>query len=90
MQTIWKYELEPMNTESVMMPQGSKILHVDNQDGKVCLWALVDPAAPSKAARIITVVGTGHQLWKAEDGKKNTYIGTVVVNPFVWHVFELN
>lgn len=89
MQTVYKYDLEPLNTESLSMPVGSKILHVDNQDGNLCLWALVDTSVTTMCSRIITVVGTEHQLWTKEAGKRNEYIGTVVIDPFVWHVFEL-
>lgn len=90
MQTIYKYELEPMNTESIVMPVGAKLLHVDNQKGKLCLWALVDTSPTVQhSIRMITVVGTGQKLWEAENGKRNVYIGTAIIGDFVWHVFEL-
>jgi hypothetical protein len=43
--TIWKFELEVTDLQEVVMPSGAEILSVGNQDGKLCLWAMVSPTA---------------------------------------------
>lgn len=88
MSTIWKYELE-IAPQQVSMPKGAKILSVANQDGEICLWALVDQHAPTEE-RSIEVIGTGWNLDKEHKSISSelTFIGTVLVGPYVWHVFE--
>lgn len=65
------------------MPEGAKILSVGNQRGNLCLWAMVDPTNPG-VFRIFEMIGTGYPL--SDVGLQ--FIGTVVIEPFVWHVFE--
>lgn len=81
---IWKYELTLADLQAVSMPIGSGILSVANQRGSLCLWAMVDPANESKVTRQIEIIGTGNPM---PEGKR-TFIGTAVIDPFVWHVFE--
>lgn len=80
---IWKYELQLTDRQTVVMPIGSEILSVDNQRGSLCLWAMADPEQPEQN-RNIEIIGTGNPML---DGRRE-FIGTVVMNPFVWHVFE--
>lgn len=83
--TIWKYELESDRQQAVHMPMEAQILSVAmDQSGRLCLWALVDPDANFQQ-RVIEVVGTGRPVSMNE----RDFIGTVVVVPFVWHVFEI-
>jgi len=83
---IYKYELKILGFQVLEMPEGSQVLSVGNQRGKVCLWAMVDPAAPV-SLRAFEVFGTGNPMPDDEIlGRK--FIGTVIVDPFVWHVFE--
>ena len=67
------------------MPAEAKLLSVGLQKGKVCLWALVDPSKPIET-KMIEIVGTGNPM--PNDGLVRKFIGTVVADPFVWHVFE--
>lgn len=83
---IWKFELEITDTQQVRMPKGAQILSVANQNGKVCLWAMVNPN-DSLESRCIEIIGTGNKV-AFGPGVQRSFIGTVVVNPFVWHVFE--
>src|SRR4051812_2081853 len=41
-QTVWKFPLPVINNIELWMPLGAEILHVAEQDGQVCLWALVE------------------------------------------------
>jgi hypothetical protein len=70
-----------------------------------CRWALASSASrPSPVSwcstrlstptllsvcrpRIIKIYGTGHQYDRVSNEQR--FIGTVVMSPFVWHVFEL-
>lgn len=80
---IWKYSI-PLGRITLEMPQDSKILHVALQNDTICLWALVEPTA-KKSGRTFQVVGTGHLCIESDE----TYLGTVQIGQFVWHVFEL-
>ena len=82
--TIWKYELNITDRQVVSMPADSTILSVANQRGTLCLWALVDPAVSDKVDRDIEILGTGNIVSTA----LRSFIGTVVMEPFIWHVFE--
>ena len=82
--TIWKYALEMTDRQFVSMPEGATLLSVANQRGALCLWALVDPDNPG-VMREINIVGTGNPMTEDE----THFIGSVVIEPFVWHVFEI-
>lgn len=80
---IWKYELEITELQTVQMPAGASILHADNQHGVLCIWVMVDPNA-RKEGRCIEIIGTGHSIMSAT----RRFIGTVLMGPLVWHVFD--
>lgn len=82
---VWKFQLKPLVVQEVDMPFGAEILHIAEQAGVVCLWALCDPGARS-LPRGIALVNTG-QAAPAEEGR---YVGTVLLcgGALVKHVFE--
>lgn len=82
--TIWKFPLRIIDVQVIQMPSGAKILAAANQSGVLCIWAKVNPANASEL-RTIEIVGTGIPV----DDYQRQFIGTVVIEPFVWHVFEL-
>ena len=82
-QSIWKFKLEITDRQIVPMPLKALILSVGVQRGSLCLWARVNTEA-EVADREIEIIGTGHQI--RPDGRR--YIGTAIMEPFVWHVFE--
>lgn len=84
---IWKYALGMHDLQEVAMPRGAAILSVAEQNGHLCLWAMVDADAP-RENRMIAIVGTGNPI-PSVDGLELRFIGTSVIPPFVWHVFEL-
>jgi len=55
MSVVWKFVIEDPETP-VSMPARADILHVASQEGKVCIWALVDPSAPKVERRFVVVV----------------------------------
>lgn len=81
---IFKYELELVPRQTVSIPAQSTLLSVATQRGTLCLWALVEPDTNSNVNRIIEIFGTGHPV---NDGRR-VFIGTALIEPFVWHVFE--
>ena len=84
---IWKYKLEITGLQKIEMPKGSEVLSVDNQNGRLCLWAKGDINKP-KEVRHFEIFGTG-DLMPSLINLKHTFIGTVQIPPFVWHVFEI-
>lgn len=83
---IWKFNLVITDMQEVVMPDGAELLSVANQRGVLCLWAMVDPLK-EKRPRYIEIVGTGNPM-PVDMGVDRKFIGTAVVDPFVWHVFE--
>lgn len=86
MKAIWKYNLAIQDNQILTMPHDAQILSVANQNGNLCLWAMVDPEA-NPVKRCIEIIGTGNPI-NTDIGTDREFIGTVVINPFVWHVFE--
>ena len=84
--TIWKFELETTDTQSIVMPKGAEILTTQTQNGLPCIWALVDPTEDTEH-RIIDTVGTGNPVSFGEWPRE--YVGTYQLrqNGLVFHVF---
>lgn len=83
MRTIWKQQLAIVDLQTLTMPKGAKLLSVGNQKGNLCLWYSVDTDMPNED-RVIEIVGTGNSV----EPRSRDFIGTAVIDPFVWHVFE--
>lgn len=82
--TIYKYTLPLADATVLQMPDGAKVLSVQIQARQICLWAMVDPSHPL-VGRSFSIRGTGQPiLWD-----NDTYIGTVQLDGFVWHIFEV-
>lgn len=83
--TIWKFQLVVDDLQKVLMPAGAEIRSVQLQHGQLCLWAMVDPDA-AKEPRLIKIHGTGNP--SIDTMHQRTFIDTVQMGQFVWHVFE--
>jgi hypothetical protein len=86
MKTIWKFPLEVTDYQEIKLPVGAKILCVQPQNGKPCLWALVDPNADTYPVTIV-MHGTGHEI----HGRHNLdYLGTfqLYAGSLVFHTFQ--
>ena len=68
------------------LPLGAEILAFQKQDNTPVIWVLIDEHHIRKEFRHFTVRGTGEAMndWRSSD----TYIGTIQISPFVWHLFE--
>ena len=86
MLTIWKFEIEVTDKQEVEMPRGAELLFVGRQGSqpadKLMLWAEVDTTEP-RVLRQLRIAGTGHPLDEYEK-----YVGSVIVEPFVWHLYD--
>lgn len=85
--SVWKFPLAITDTQTVMMPEGAKLLAAQMQGEQLCLWALVNPNSHRHQARTIEILGTGNQ---APDVARS-YISTAQQfgGKLVWHIFEL-
>jgi len=85
--TIYKYELKPANVQTVMMPQHAKMLSVQNQNGNLNVWALVE-SDPLHVQAPVTfyIVGTGNDASEVEHKK---FLGTAQMaeGGYVFHIF---
>lgn len=73
----------------IMMPWPSRILHVGVQkhpqaQGHIMFWAEVERAGPGSQLRRFIVRGTGHYVPPDAEWR-----GTVMDDPFVWHLYEI-
>lgn len=84
--TIYKYPLEIVDEQVVLLPTGAKILTVQTQMDKPCIWAMVNPTAPNNMALTIRIFGTGHTI---KDSDSLEYIGTFQIygGRLVFHAF---
>ena len=82
--TIYKYSLSRKPEQVIKMPHSSNVLCVKLQDGSPRIWAEVVPEN-SLVERTFILVETGEHYDFV--GK---YIGTVVLNTVVLHLFEKN
>lgn len=92
MQTIWKYELQIIDVQTISLALDAVILsvgyqrnHAEQRD-MLCLWAQVAPNM-LRRPRTIEIHGTGNR--SIDPATPRTFIGTVPMpNGLVWHVFE--
>lgn len=86
---VWKYELQPKKENKIDMPTGAEVLHIECQNGKPHLWALV-PTEHKKEERTFYIIPTGQPF--EVDGKE--YLGTTLQGKsasgltLVWHIFK--
>lgn len=82
---IYKYPLSPQNCD-ILLPVGSTIRHVGQQNGDLFLWVEVWKDGIPQELRRFRVYGTGWTL-----PQHYRFIGTVQLPgvELVWHVIEL-
>lgn len=92
MNVIYKY-LIPLRASEVVhtfdLPQGAKVVHVGAQDQEnVLIWVEQQEKAFAHGVRqrSFRVYGTGHPIDPVE---VKEHVGSVVIDPFVWHVYEV-
>ncbi len=86
---IWEYALqEGFVDQEIEMPIGAKVLAVQEQGGRICVWAQVDECLTEqeRESRKFSVIPTGRDL--PHRMSLGSYHGTVQIGPLVWHVFS--
>lgn len=85
---IFKYILSATDTQRVKLYREAKILSVQIQGGEICVWARVNPSAPTQDVDF-DIFGTAHPIPAKYPG---TFIGTVQWQGVAhgWHVFFRN
>lgn len=86
MKTIWKYQLEIIDSQMIPMPYGAEMLSVQLQNGYPCLWVLVE-TKNRKVPIWIHTYEIGHEI---QDHINLEYISTyqIIEKGLVFHVFE--
>lgn len=86
MTKVYKFPLEISDEKKVLMPEGAKVLTVQVQKGKPCLWAECNPDG-EPVLRTFLIRGTGHPI---DDEIEKEYIGTIQMceGSIIFHVFE--
>ena len=93
MRTIWKFPLKIIETQVITMPgiflKGDRdvitkgnVLKVGVMNNEAFIWAMVDNDAP-QVIRMIHMIWTGGSC----DCLYEDYIGTIVYDGLVYHVF---
>jgi hypothetical protein len=82
--TVWKFDLETVDEQTISVPKGAQFLSLQMQHGKPRIWALVDPNAREYPVDI-RIAGTGHEL---PDSPGN-FLGTFQLHDggLVFHAF---
>ncbi|EGB7013625.1 hypothetical protein H8C17_002588 [Salmonella enterica] len=81
---ILKYELLPVQTNILMLPETAQILSVKGGEDNIYVWAVV-PELKENVKRKFVAIPTGDNV-----PDKSIYIDTAFVDKMVFHVFELN
>ena len=84
---VWKFPLDLVEEQTIHVPHGAVALHCELQGRQPCLWVQVDPTVEKTPRRII-LVGTGNSH-PALAEPTTVHIGTVQMDEFVWHFFEV-
>jgi hypothetical protein len=86
MQTVWKYTLPVSDIAMQSMPLNAEVIHVAEQHGQLCMWALVRPSNP-QVMRHFRIAGTGHPI----SNEIQRHVGSVLLadGDLVFHVFEV-
>lgn len=82
--TIHKATLAPAPVQTLELPAGALIRALQAQHGVITLWYECQPKAPVEARHFV-IAGTG---WPLPDVSRLNYLGTVQIEPYVWHVYE--
>lgn len=87
---VYKFPLKFYHDQQkIMIPKGSRILKVDEQDEVLTMWVLCDPSQPEEYVRL-EVWGTGENLPELGRLEYRHHLDTVVMSfGLVWHVFQI-
>ncbi len=81
---IYKYEIPIKDRFNLILPEQSKILSLQLQNGTPMLWATITDHYT--ISYDFAVYGTGHKM---DEKLYHKYIGTIQQQDFVWHFFQI-
>ena len=88
MKIIYKYDLQITDKQSVEITGFESFLKVAEQNGKLCLWCIVNPDIKHVYKAEISIVGTGLPISYKPNVMKSNHLDSVVMSDgLVWHVF---
>jgi hypothetical protein len=87
MKTIYKYTLELADHQTIEVPADAEFLTAQMQNGKLCVWAIVDTDNLTEKEYFV-IVGTGSGM--PDRPKILQFLGTVqqAGGALIWHVFR--
>lgn len=84
--TIYKYRCRVRDGAfCIELPETAQVLSVQLQGGVPHLWVILSPREPN-VNRWFRWYGTGERI-EVREGP--AYVGTVQIDSFVWHLFEV-
>lgn len=86
---IWKYPVPiTPDLQSIPMPRGAQVLSCQFQAGSPCLWAAVDPEAPSETKHFRWLMTDDHRPEAYDSILRGRFIASLQ-SPLVFHLFEV-
>jgi hypothetical protein len=77
MLSVWKYHLDMVVEQVVEMPCFADLLDVQEQDGRLVMWAIVSTDMTAYARVRVHLIGTGHPMPESlEKHARARYLGT--------------
>lgn len=86
---IYKYPITIHGVQHVSMPKAAKILCAKSQLGSVCLWAENNITDLVNYPEVFDVHIFESRFTGEESSNGGTYIGSVQVEGYVTHVYEI-
>jgi hypothetical protein len=85
---VFKYPINIADGhQTINLPRDFRIVMIAPQGNHLFLWAEIPQVEPGVFEELVpvrfAVFGTGHEI---EDGSLE-HVGSVVMSPFVWHVY---
>jgi hypothetical protein len=80
---IYKYPLELVVEQTLLLPKNSLVLALQLQLGVPTVWVSIPDTGADREIVTFSTYGTGQQV----DQKVEQYLDTYQLNGFVWHVF---
>lgn len=89
MQTVHKHLLDwsPDCSTRLTLQGFARLIHVDRdtrEPDRIAVWFEVNNELRPSEIRTFHIVGTGHPI-----PPRTKHVGSVVMPPYVWHVFEV-
>ncbi len=86
---IFKYPLEIVESQAILVPKGSKYISLLSQNDRPCVYAAVDPLCEEFEDWFFEMRGTGHVI-DEETLRSAQFLGTITTHDsrFVWHIWR--